>query len=236
MLSFLREQGGVDLPSRKAETGTGKTSAGDVESSQGEQYLTVAAQKNRTRRSTILFAVLFIAGLLGLWFMIKKSTPSTAVAITVDAEESQVEEALTRLTGVKSEIFRRMDEIVKKFYEFSNVMQVNVSELAKNPFALDLITKEGPKVETLKIDSVLLWRREIEQKAQDMQLLSIVQSDKGTCCMIGDQILREGDSIQGFKVRQIGEDFVKLQWEPENDNRPPGAEKDRIEIVLRLTK
>ena len=133
-----------------------------------------------------------------------------------------------------------MDEIVKKFYEFSNVLQVEVNELSKNPFALEVqIAKPETKPAVEKkpeIDYALVWRQEIEQKAQGFELLSIVQSDKGKCCMIGDVILRKGDSIQGFKVYQIGEDFVKLQWEPEQDDRPAGTEQERIEIVLKLPK
>ena len=137
MLSFLREQGGADVPSRKEDVPAGKTSSGDGGPSQ-EQYLTVADSVGRTRKSTILLAILFIAGMLCLWFMIQKSTPNAAVAVTVDTEETQVEAALARLTGFKSELFKRMDEIVKKFYEFSDVLQVKVSELAKNPFSLEI--------------------------------------------------------------------------------------------------
>jgi hypothetical protein len=240
MLSFLREQGGADVPSRKGEAETGQTPDGGGEQPREEQYLTVADHGGRTRKSTILLAALFIAGLLCLWFMIKKSTPSAAVAITVDTEETQVEAAIARLTGFKSELFHRMDEIVKKFYEFSNVLQVKVEELAKNPFSLELSMAKAvkePEVDKVPtIDAALVWRQEIERKAQDMQLLSIVQSDKGTCCMIGDQILRRGDSIEGFKIRQIGEDYATLEWAPEQDNRPAGAENERIEIVLRLPK
>ena len=240
MLSFLREQGGGEVPSRKGEAGTGKMSSGQGDQPQ-EQYLTVADPGGQTRKSTILLAALFIAGLLCLWFMIKKSTPSAAVAITVDAEEeSQVEAAIARLTGFKTELFKRMDEIVKKFYEYSNVLQVEVNELSKNPFALelDLVSKtKEPDVEKApKINAALVWRQEIEQKAQNMQLLSIVQSDKGTCCMIGEQILREGDAVEGFRIRQIGEDSATLEWAPEQDDRPAGAENERIEIVLRLPK
>ena len=120
------------------------------------------------------------------------------------------------------------------------MLKVKESELSKNPFTFDLFvkgTKEEPKVEQApKVDAVLLWRREVEQKAQNMQLLSIVQSDQGACCMIADNILRKGDSIDGFKVRQIGEDYVQLEWAPEHDNRPPGAETECIEVVLRLPK
>jgi hypothetical protein len=236
MLSFLREQGGADVLPRKKDVAAGQTKPSGVEPSQEEQqYLTVAS-KARTRRSTILLAVLFIAGLLCLWFMIKKSAPGAAVALTVDSDdEVQVESALARLTGFKTELFKRMDEIVKKFYEFSNVMQVEVNELSKNPFALEAQKESGMENEP-GIDHALVWRQEIEKKAQGFELLSIVQSDKGTSCMIGNAILCEGDSIEGFKVYQIGEDFVKLRWEPERDNRPSGTQGEPIEILLRLSK
>ncbi len=36
--------------------------------------------------------------------------------------------------GRKRLTFNRTDEIVKKFYEFSDVQQVKVNELVKNPF------------------------------------------------------------------------------------------------------
>ncbi|MHC4722572.1 MAG: hypothetical protein ACYS6I_07670, partial [Planctomycetota bacterium] len=61
------------------------------------------------------------------------------------------------------------------------------------------------------------------QLAQDMQLLSIIQSDQGNCCMIDDRILYEGDSIRGFKVREIGDTAVKLQ-------------SQESEIVLKLSE
>ena len=238
MLSFLREQGGVDVPSRKPDVAGGKTSADGIEQPREEQYLTVAAHEGRTRRSTILLAVLFIIGLLCLGFMIKKSTPKAALAATVDTEEVQIETALARLTGAKTEMFSRMDEIVKKFYEFSNVLQVQVSELVKNPFTLELfqvVQKEEPDVEEAPtVDAAVVWRQEVQRKADDLQLLSIMQSDQGHCCMIGDKILRKGDSIAGFEVRTIGDDFVKLEWNPERDDRPAGAEADRMEVVLRL--
>jgi hypothetical protein len=41
--------------------------------------------------------------------------------------------------------------------------------------------------------------------------------------MIDDKILREGDSIKGFKVLQIGDSFVKL-------------ESNGVEIVLKLSE
>ncbi len=50
----------------------------------------------------------------------------------------------------------------------------------------------------------------LRQQTESMQLLSIIQSDEGNCCMIDDSILYEGDSIRSFKVSQISDSFVKL--------------------------
>jgi hypothetical protein len=240
MLSFLREQHNVDLQGQKPHAPAGKPRADGPEPPQEQEYLTVAAHGRRTRTSTILLTVLFIIGLLCLWFMIKKSTPHAASATTIDAEETKVEAALARLTGAKSEMFSRMDEIVKKFYEFSGVLQVQVNELARNPFTLELFLadpKNEPVVQaTSETDLDLARRQQIRQKTKDMKLLSIMRSDQATCCMIGSKILREGDSIQGFTVREIGDNSVKLEWTGEDDGGRPDAQADGVEIVLKLSE
>ncbi|MFH1884091.1 MAG: hypothetical protein ABIL62_15445 [Planctomycetota bacterium] len=225
MLSFLRDQSLEDLPAqKKTSTTAGKAPGDGTDKSQESEYLTVATQKKRVRKRTTLLAVLFIIGLLCLWFMIKKSTPKAASAGSVETENTLIETAIARLTGVKSTIFSRMDEIVKKFYEFSDVPQVKVNELAKNPFEVETFLanlREKPGAEG--IDAKKLWQQQIRYKSQGMQLLSIMQSNQGNCCMIDDRILYEGDSIKGFKVLQIGDSYVKL-------------ESDGVQITLKLSE
>ncbi|MHC4158640.1 MAG: hypothetical protein ACYSSO_06130, partial [Planctomycetota bacterium] len=164
-----------------------------------------------------------VIGLLCLVFMIKKSTPSTAEAV-VNAEETQLEKAISQLIGVKSEMFSRMDKIVKKFFEFSDVQQVKVDELAKNPFKLEMFLSNIKNKEP-DIDVELMRQQQLKGQARDMQLLSIMQSnaDKGNCCMIDDKILYEGDKIRGFEVRQISNSTVWL-------------ESEGLEIVLKLSE
>jgi len=227
MLSFLRDQGlGNSLP-QEPPAAADRTATDSAEEAREQEYLTVAAQKGRVRKSTILLAVLFSVGLLCLWFMIKKSTPQTASAAAISPEETHIEMAITRLIGVRSEMFSRMDEIVKKFYEFSDVQQVNVNELTKNPFKHEAFwsdVEESSDVEGkgLDIDTSLI-RQQLRQKAKNMQLLSIMQSDQGNCCMIDGKILYEGDSIGDFNVRQINGSFVKL-------------ESEGVEILLKLSE
>lgn len=87
------------------------------------------------------------------------------------------------------------------------------SQLASNAhddtFFRYKVTKKGysSKIGVLSCTSSFLQTT----KGVQLQLLSIMQSDQGDCCMIGDKILYEGDSIEGFKVSQIGDSFVKLE-------------------------
>jgi len=228
MLSFMQEQELEDSSVQKPPAGTGGPPTADTEGAQEQEYLTVAADDKNVRKSTMRLAALFAIGLLCLLFMIKKSTPQKATAAAVGTEEPQIELAITRLTGVRSEMFNRMDEIVKKFYEFSDVQQVNVEELAKNPFEREIFLGNIRKISDTEerdsdIDIEIMRQQQIRQQAKDMELLSIMQSEQGNCCMIDDKILYEGDSIRNFTVKQISDSFVKLASEG-------------IEIILKLSE
>jgi len=232
MLSFLQEQGSEELPAEKAN-GTSE--------SQDQKYLTVAEHGKRTRRSTVVLAVLFAIGLCCLWFMIKKSTPQGAAAATGDTEGAQIEAAITRLTGVKSEVSDRMGQIVNKFYEFSDVLQVQVGELVKNPFKLELFLagaqdEDEAEGTAPEIDVETLWKQQIRQKAESLELSGIMQTGRGNCCMIGSNILYEGDSVEGFKVRRIGDSSVTLEWEPKADEIRFGGQTDSVEVVLKMSE
>jgi preprotein translocase subunit SecG len=217
MLSFLRDPNLAELPAEKKNATVqkpGQESAGETKE---QEYLTVATKGRDVRKSTILLGILFIIGLACLGFMIKKSSPKTASAEIVNTEEMQIEAAIARITGIKSEMFSRMDEIVSKFYEFSDVLQVKVSELVKNPFQLEMfltnLKAESNAEDSLEIDVEMILQEQITRKAMDMKLVSIMQSNQGVCCMINNKILYEGDLIEDFKVKQIGYNHVKLELE-----------------------
>jgi preprotein translocase subunit SecG len=234
MLSFLREQGFEDsLLEEKGKSANGESkkhqssnTSARPEKTQEQRYLTVAGQGKNVRRMTVFLVVLFVIGLLCLLFMIKKSVPRTATASSVGIEESQIERAISRLTGVGSDMFKRMDQIVKKFYEFSDVEQVRVNELVKNPFTLQIFladSEESSDSEEAAINAEMIRRQQLRQGTKDLQLLTICQMDEGYSCMIDDKILYEGDSIKGYKISQIGDSFVKLELEG-------------VEVVLKMSK
>jgi len=225
MLSFMREQGFEDSGAQETpksskgvakKRGAVKSSNPQPEEEKEQQYLTVAAQGHNVRKMTMLLVVLFVIGLLALLLMIRKSAPQTAAATTVGTEESKIEKAIARLTGAGSEMFKRMDQIVKKFYEFSDVEQVRVYELMKNPFEHQIFLTEADETSDSRKAELMMQQR-LRQGKKGLQLMTICQTENGNCCMIqNDKVLKvlyEGDIIKGFKVQQISDDFVKLESE-----------------------
>ena len=225
MLSFLQDQGLDGLPAEKKRkaAASNKAPSDGKNKSQESEFLTVASHGKRVRKTTTLLVVLFIIGLLCLWFMIKKTSPNAASAADGTTEDTLVESAIARLTGVKTEMFGRMDEIVGKFYEFSEVPQVRVNELAKNPFELETTSGNSKSSAENEMDARALWQQQLRQNSKGMQLWSIMQTQEGYRCMIDDKILAEGDSINSFKVIQIGDNFLKL-------------ESDGVQIELKLSE
>jgi preprotein translocase subunit SecG len=181
----------------------------DMGPSGGEEQFLVTAQHGRNlRHSTITLAVLFTVGALCVWFMIKKVTPPSAEA-AVGTEEAKIVNAIAQLTGIRTEMDARMGDIVARFNEFSNVEQISVADLKKNPFELEVST--GDLEQTLEFGHQLQLRKEVEEKAQALQLWSIMASPQNACCMINNKILYKGDKIDGFTVMEIDSRFVKVE-------------------------
>jgi preprotein translocase subunit SecG len=240
MLSFLREpEAGTSSDHSSATTGPqGVSSAGGPDA---QEYLTVAANSKNVRRSTILVAILVAIGLLCLMFMIRKSQPQAASARQTKNDETKIDAAINRLTGVRSEMAGRMDAIIKKFYEFSDVFQVKVSELSKNPFEVESLTMKGLKVQAAAGDdpqaqAELIRRQKMQERAGTLRLLSIMRSDRGHSCMINDQILQQGQSLEGFTILQIGGNFVELAWSDGTSPDGAASETEDWKITLKLSE
>jgi len=238
MLSFMREQESRNASERPAP-GPGSPGGSAADASGSQEYLTVAANSKSLRRSTMLVVALVGIGLVSLLLMIRRSQPQAAAA-TESAGDQRIESAITRLTGVRSEMAGRMDEIVKKFYEFSDVVQVKVGELVKNPFTVEGFAKDlqtGVVLEDPAAQAELLRRQRIEQQAKTLKLLSIMCSaEQGTCCMINDQILRQGDVIEGFTIVEIAGNSVTLAW-PSSETTDAGTPKtDEMKTILKLSE
>ena len=56
----------------------------------------------------------------------------------------------------------------------------------------------------------MILREEIRLKAKNLKLYSVMQSQKGVCCMINNKILYEGGVIDDFVVKKISDNNVLL--------------------------
>lgn len=173
--------------------------------------------------------------------MIRKSQPQAALAKQGDEEQTKMEAAIGRLTGISSEMMSKMDEILKKFYQFSGVLQVQVNDLVKNPFEVEVFAKDMKGEIASQTDpaaeAALIKRERLKQRAGSLSLLSVMQSGPSSSCMINDKILRQGDTIEGFVITRIGGDSVDLAWR--GDGNPAGetsAAAEEINITLKLTQ
>lgn len=203
MLSFLQKQLSDD-----------SSNCGDAvqsDDSQQQEYLVVADHKKQVRKSSITLGALFGVGFLCFVFMLLRSSPKSVSA--AESDQIQLEIAISKLGGASSEIFSGVEKMVNKFHEFSKVRQVGTGELIKNPFRIDSSWYESEEIE----DALA----QIQSSAADMKLFSIMSTQAGNCCMIDDKLLYKGDLIKGFKVVEIGSNFVKL-------------EKNGVETTLKL--
>jgi hypothetical protein len=240
MLSFMREQGAGDASANQTKNG-GQRPPKAADEAGALEYLTVATDSRSLRKSTILVAILVSIGLVCLWFMIRKSQPQAALAQQADQEETTIEQAIGRLTGVSAEMVARMDQILKKFSEFTGVLQVNVNDLVKNPFEVEVFAKDIKSEVVPQADSAaeaaLVHRQRVKQRAGSLSLLSVMRSGQASSCMINDKLLRQGDTIVGFVIIRVGSDFVELAWR--GDGNPAGGTSVQTEeesIVLKLSQ
>ncbi|MHC5103614.1 MAG: hypothetical protein ACYSOQ_09385 [Planctomycetota bacterium] len=202
MLSYLKD--GNQLPASSDMPDS------DQAASSTEDYLTVSNNSQKVRKSTTAVAVLFAIGALGLWLMVKKTTPAAANA-EPSQNQVQLETALAQLDSMKAEMDSQMNSVSGRFYQFNNVDQVEVEELKKNPFIRGEL---GGGSGTSGAGDQRL--EQIQQEAQilsmGLELWSITATPKGICCMIDDKVLYQGDTYRNMTVKSITEKIVTLEY------------------------
>jgi hypothetical protein len=218
MLPFMKDSDSISAIN-KPLTGTGET-GGMPADSQSCEYLTVSGRGQHVRNTTIFVVVMFVLGIVSLGLMVKKARPQLAQASGSESEEAEIEAAISRLTGVRSEMMNRMDEILSKFSEFSSVEQIDVAELSKNPFHLETLVDDVEETpgDSLQADTNVIIKQRMLKALESLELLSIMNSDQGLRCVIGDRIVTKGEMVREFKVLEVKERQVLLQWMPQDVN------------------
>jgi preprotein translocase subunit SecG len=194
MLSFLKEGqlkplGEPELPANQA-----------MEAGNQSDYLTVAGHGKKLKQSTTLLIILFVVGTAGVWMMIRKATPSQASAAQKTNDVAEIESAVAQLNGMQNEVNTQMKSVTNRLNHLSQVGQVGVEDLRKNPFIIDATaeTAGGTNLAQKQMAESLM-----RQKAASFELWSVSESPRGLSCMINDKVLYTGDQIDGFVVKEI---------------------------------
>ena len=202
MLSYLKDGNSIPASSDMPD--------GDQAVSSSEDYLTVSGQSQKVRRSTMILVVLFAVGALGIWLMVKKTTPAM-VSAEPSQNQVQLETALAQLDSMQAEMDSKMNSIAGRFYQFNNVDQVGVEELKKNPFI-----RKDMGCDSSSGGTGTQQQAQIRQEAQvigmGMELWSITATPKGACCMIDDKVLYEGDAYRNMTIKSITGKTVMLEY------------------------
>ena len=202
MLSYLKD--GNQLPA-SADMPDGEQAASST-----EDYLTVSGNSQKVRRSTMIVAIVFAVGALGIWLMVKKTTPAAANA-EPSQNQVQLETALAQLDSMKAEMDSQMSSVSGRFYQFNNVDQVGVEELKKNPFIRGEMG-EGSGSSGAGDQRLEQIQQEAQIISMSLELWSITATPKGICCMIDDKVLYQGDTYRNMTVKSITEKIVTLEY------------------------
>ena len=101
------------------------------------EYLTVAGHGKKLKQSTTLLIILFVVGTAGVWLMIRKAAPSQASASQKKNDIAEIESAVAQLNGMQSEVNNQMKNVSARLNHITQVGQVAVEDLKKNPFIID---------------------------------------------------------------------------------------------------
>ncbi|HYE19611.1 MAG TPA: hypothetical protein VEA69_14260 [Tepidisphaeraceae bacterium] len=199
----------------ESESGESQDPTADLDLGQGEtEYVVAEPKKPLSAATLILFAVFGAAG-LGSYFLLVKQGPSASAATAADPKADQV---IGQFMTDKNQNFAQMqkmlrdtDAVVKQFLTYPSVTQVPLTDLRTNPFqiaAADESAKPtGKEAEREK------KRKEEERQAvlrgvQNLQLQSVIASDRSKSCMINNVLYTEGQQVDAFTVEKIAPNAV----------------------------
>ncbi len=208
MLSYLRDANQTPA-SAQMQNGDEQTPE-QAGSAQDRDYLKPASHAKNAKQGTIILAILFLAGGAAVWWMITKSGLSSAQGAS-EEETTQIDQALAQLISFQKQMNSQMDTVSGRFTQASELGQITVADLKKNPFRQEW-TLDQP-TEDLSAAQSLMKKEEMQRKAAQLQLWSITNRPENPCCMIQDKVLYVGDTMAGFTVQEIHPNRVVLVYE-----------------------
>lgn len=170
-------------------------------------------------RSNIVLAILFAAGIGTVYLLSQKGGPAPASA-SQQAIDRQVDMALARLAASgKTKDTKEENSILATLHYKISDRQIPIKRLSGNPFIFGATraTTMGP-LGRLTLAKPGAAKRTAEHTdavsaVKKLQLQCILSSgNREAVAIISDHLLREGQTIEGWNVKQIQPRSVLLTW------------------------
>lgn len=199
-----------NIPETAEENGAAELNDALAESDSGF----VVEQKQSVSRGTLALFGVIIAAMGGLYFMHIRNGPSAAEAAT--AETQAANETINQFLTSGDQNIKKMqalikdtEKIVAQFMQYPSMKQVPLSDLKTNPFRF--LTKKADAASPSETDNKR--RKEEERQAvlkavQELQLQSIMHSEKSKACMISNTLYQEGQQVESFTIEKINQKSV----------------------------
>jgi len=159
---------------------------------------------------------LLAAGLLCVYLLSLRGGPTTASAKQQDAEK-KVDSALTVLRGLgnSDKTAQKAKTIVEAFYFETRQRQVPITYLATNPFAF----KVPAETQALPLNTQDSRSKASEDSSGDkasdavkqLRLQSVLKGPTESVAMVSNNLLTEGQLINGWTVKKIESNRVILE-------------------------
>jgi hypothetical protein len=176
-----------------------------------------AADKLLTHHGNLLVPALFVAGIVAVYLLGLRVGPREASA-DEQQNEMRVETALVRLDQFADD-GRDAETVVRSFYTDTSRRQIPLGDLARNGFVFDPRDATGESQpdhrnaisETRAGGSSAL--HQAVARAKRLKLQSVLSGRNGSKALISDNLLSEGQTIDGWTVSKINPRNVVLTWE-----------------------
>ncbi|MCE5327964.1 MAG: hypothetical protein LLG01_16270 [Planctomycetaceae bacterium] len=171
-------------------------------------------------RTNLMLVVMFLAGIAGIALLALRERPKTASADQQQTEQ-RVDEALSLLAGGSSlSAGDNAKDMVNAFYFQARQRQIPRSGLGCNPFvyvpaappAAPAAPAAAPKAPSPAKNELAKEEAQARQQIEAMVLQSVLSGSSGAVAMISNNLLTEGQSLNGWTVAKIEPRQVTLAW------------------------
>jgi hypothetical protein len=170
-------------------------------------------------RANLMLAVLFAAGIVGLWMLSLRNGPQQASA-QQKSVEMKIDAALTQFGAITAgKSATETAAVVDTFYYEAKQRQVPADELEGNPFVYVAPTSDSTPDATSSTPQPAARTEQAQTKAKalsavkQLKLQSVLMGNGGVTAMISNNLLTKGQSIHGWTVTEITSRTVTLEWD-----------------------